>query len=185
MKYLIVGLGNPGPEYQATRHNIGFMTLDLLVEKAGKTFASDRLGSTCELRHKGRIMVLLKPMTYMNLSGKALRYHQQAHKIPQENILVITDDLALPFGKQRLRGKGSSGGHNGLKNIEEILGNDAYARLRMGVGSEFSKGAQVDFVLSAFNPDEQKQLPAILARAGETVLSFATQGLERTMSQFN
>lgn len=185
MKFLIVGLGNPGPEYEDTRHNIGFMVLDKLAQKVGASFKSDRLGHTCEIRHKGRILVLLKPMTYMNLSGKALRFHQQDQKIAQENILVITDDLALPFGKQRLRAKGSSGGHNGLKNIELLLGNDQYARLRMGVGSTFAKGAQVDYVLSPFAPEEVVDMPNVLDKAVETVLSFATQGLERTMNQFN
>jgi PTH1 family peptidyl-tRNA hydrolase len=185
MKFLIVGLGNPGPEYEATRHNIGFMVLDRLSAQGGHDFKSDRFGHTCEFKHKGRTLFLLKPNTYMNLSGKALRFHQQDQKIPMENILVVTDDLALPFGKQRLRGKGSAGGHNGLKNIEQLLGSDGYARLRMGVGSNFSKGAQVDYVLSPFAKEETGDLPAVLDKAVNTILSFALQGLERTMNQFN
>lgn len=185
MKYLIVGLGNPGAEYHETRHNIGFMVVDHVAAKAGASFSSDRFGHTCEVRHKGKVFVLLKPNTYMNLSGKAVRYHQQDKKIPLENILVITDDLALPFGKLRLRSKGSHGGHNGLKDIQAILGTEAYARLRFGVGSEFQKGGQVDYVLSGFSADERAALGPILDKAGDGVYSFALQGVDRTMNQVN
>ena len=185
MKFLITGLGNPGPEYRHTRHNIGFMVLDRLAERTGIAFAPDRLGDTCLLRHKGKQIHLLKPMTYMNLSGRAVRYHLQKHGIEQQNLLVITDDLALPFGKIRIRAKGSGGGHNGLGNIQEVLGNENYARLRFGVGSEFAKGAQVDYVLSDFLPEEKAVLPALLDKMGDAVLSLATVGIERTMNLFN
>ncbi len=185
MKFLITGLGNPGAEYRNTRHNIGFMVLDRLAEKNGLSFATDRLGDTCILRHKGKQLVLLKPSTYMNLSGKAVRYHLQKHGIEQSNLLVITDDLALPFGKIRIRAKGSGGGHNGLGNIQEVLGNENYARLRFGVGSEFAKGAQVDYVLNDFPAEEKAALPALIDKMGEAVIAFSTTGLERTMNFFN
>jgi peptidyl-tRNA hydrolase, PTH1 family len=185
MKYLIVGLGNPGADYHETRHNVGFMVLDHMAARMNGTFASDRFGHTCELKHKGKTLVLLKPNTYMNLSGKAVRYHQQAHKLPLEQILVITDDLALPFGKLRLRGKGSHGGHNGLRDIQAILGTEAYARMRIGVGSEFQKGQQVDYVLSRFSAEERPVLATLLDKAADGVLSFALQGLDRTMNVVN
>ena len=185
MKFLIVGLGNPGAEYHETRHNIGFMVVDHLAARLNGTFASDRFGHTCELKHKGKTLVLLKPNTYMNLSGKAVRYHQQAHKLPLEQILVITDDLALPFGKLRLRGKGSHGGHNGLRDIQDVLGTEAYARMRFGVGSEFQKGQQVDYVLSRFGAEERPALATLLDKAADGVLSFALQGLDRTMNVVN
>jgi peptidyl-tRNA hydrolase, PTH1 family len=185
MKFLIIGLGNPGAEYRNTRHNIGFMVLDRLAEKNNLTFATDRLGDTVTLRHKGKQLILLKPSTYMNLSGKAVRYHMQKHGIEQPAVLVITDDLALPFGKVRIRAKGSGGGHNGLGNIQEILGNENYARLRFGVGSEFNKGAQVDYVLSDFRPEEKEALPALLDKMGEAIIGFSTIGLERTMNIYN
>jgi peptidyl-tRNA hydrolase, PTH1 family len=185
MKYLIVGLGNPGADYHETRHNVGFMVLDHMASRMNGTFASDRFGHTCELKHKGKTLVLLKPNTYMNLSGKAVRYHQQAHKLPLEQILVITDDLALPFGKLRLRGKGSHGGHNGLRDIQAILGTEAYARMRIGVGSEFQKGQQVDYVLSRFSAEERPVLATLLDKAADGVLSFALQGLDRTMNVVN
>ncbi len=185
MKFLITGLGNPGSEYRSTRHNIGFMVLDRLAEKHGLSFAPDRLGDTCTLRYKGKQLTLLKPSTYMNLSGKAVRYHLQKHNIEQSALLVITDDLALPFGKIRIRAKGSGGGHNGLGNIQEVLGNENYARMRFGVGSEFSKGAQVDYVLSDFQPEEKSALPALMDKMGEAVIGFATIGLERAMNIYN
>jgi peptidyl-tRNA hydrolase, PTH1 family len=185
MKFLIVGLGNPGPEYRNNRHNIGFMVLDRFAEGKGATFASDRFGDTCTIRYRGKQLILLKPMTYMNLSGKAVRFHLQKHGIEQNHLLVITDDLALPFGKIRIRAKGSGGGHNGLGNIQEVLGNENYARLRFGVGSEFNKGAQVDYVLGDFPPEERAALPALMDKMGEAILSFAMQGVDRTMGQFN
>jgi peptidyl-tRNA hydrolase, PTH1 family len=185
MKFLITGLGNPGADYRNTRHNIGFMVVDRLAERLGGTFASDRLGDTCTLRHKGKHILLLKPMTYMNLSGKAIRYHLQKHGIEQSNLLVVTDDIALPFGKIRIRAKGSGGGHNGLGNIQEVLGNENYARMRFGVGSEFSKGSQVDYVLSDFSPEEKTALPPLLDKMGDAILAFSTIGLERAMNLYN
>ena len=185
MKYLIVGLGNPGPEYELTRHNIGFLTLDRLVEQQGCTFGPDRSAEVANFKHKGRSMHLIKPTTYMNLSGKAVNYWLQSLKIAKEHLLVVVDDIALPFGTLRLRGKGSSAGHNGLKNIEDLTGGQNYARLRMGVGNDFARGQQVDYVLSPFPREELDALPALMDRAGEMVLSFTTQGIARTMSQFN
>lgn len=185
MKFLITGLGNPGPTYRQTRHNIGFMVLDRLAERLGATFVTDRLGDTCLLRHKGKQILLLKPSTYMNLSGKAVRYHLQKNNIEQPQLLVITDDLALPFGKIRIRAKGSGGGHNGLGNIQEVLGNENYARMRFGVGNEFSKGAQVDYVLSDFAAEEKEALPALIDKMGDAILGFSTVGLERAMNIYN
>ena len=185
MKYLIVGLGNPGPEYELTRHNIGFLTLDRLAEQQGCAFRTDRLAEVADFKHKGRSIHLIKPSTYMNLSGKAVNYWLQSLKVTKENLLVVVDDIALPFGTLRLRVKGSSAGHNGLKNIEELTGGQDYARLRMGVGNDFARGQQVDYVLSPFPSEELTALPELMDRAGEMVLSFALQGVARTMSQFN
>jgi peptidyl-tRNA hydrolase, PTH1 family len=185
MKYLIVGLGNPGAEYSDNRHNIGFMAVDAMAAAANVTFASDRHGYTCTIKAKGRTLVLLKPTTYMNLSGKAVRFHLQKHDISPANMLVVTDDIALPFGKIRMRAKGSHGGHNGLRNIEEVLGNNEYARLRMGVGDDFPKGAQAHYVLSDFSSEEQKDLSLLLDRLAEAATAFATTGLERAMNEFN
>ncbi len=186
MKYLIVGLGNPGAEYQNNRHNIGFMAVDELAAQKGKTFESSRLGYTCTFKHKGRTVLLLKPTTYMNLSGKAVRYHLTQNKIPVQNLLVITDDLALPFGKIRIRPKGSHGGHNGLRNIEEVLGNNVYTRLRFGVGGDFPKGAQVDYVLADFPDSEMKDLDAsYLPKMAEASLAFTTLSVDRVMSAYN
>jgi peptidyl-tRNA hydrolase, PTH1 family len=185
MKYLIVGLGNIGPEYAITRHNIGFMVLDRLLGSFDKTFQLGRHAYYAEIKYKGKQITLIKPTTYMNLSGKALNHWMKDLKIEQSNILVITDDLALPFGKLRLKPKGSSGGHNGLKNIEEILGSAEYARLRFGVGDNFPKGRQVEYVLKEFNEDEKIQLPEILDKAGDILLSFCTNGIQNTMNNFN
>ena len=185
MKYLIVGLGNIGPEYQYTRHNIGFMVLDHLAQQLGAKFDIAKLAFKTELKYKGRTLVLIKPTTYMNLSGKALNYWLKEEKIPIENVLVITDDIALPFGKLRMRAKGSNGGHNGLGNIQEILGSDVYARIRFGVGSEFGKGKQVDYVLGEFSADEKAGLALLIEKVCEGVLNFATIGLERTMNVLN
>lgn len=185
MKYLIAGLGNIGPEYELTRHNIGFLVLDQLADKHNATFALDRLAEKAEFKTKGRSLHLIKPTTYMNLSGKAIAYWLQELKIPKENLLVIVDDLALPFGSLRLRTKGSSAGHNGLKSIEQLLGGQDYSRLRFGIGNEFGKGQQVDYVLSNFTQDEFDKLPPIMEKANEMALSFCTIGAARTMSLFN
>jgi PTH1 family peptidyl-tRNA hydrolase len=185
MKYLIAGLGNPGAEYAENRHNIGFMVLDTLAAAAGTPFSSDRHGYTCTLKVKGRHLVLLKPTTFMNLSGKAVRFHLQKHGVTPANLLVITDDISLPFGKIRIRARGSAGGHNGLRSIEEALGNNEYARMRFGVGDDYAKGAQAHYVLSDFSKDEQKDLPLLLDRMAEAVRAFAGIGLERTMNEYN
>ena len=182
MKYLITGLGNIGYEYEGTRHNIGFDVVDFLCKNLEGEWRSDHHGELAEVKFKSRVLVLLKPNTYMNLSGKAIRYWLQKEKIQVENSLVICDDLNLDFGKQRLRAKGSDGGHNGLKSIQELLGTDAYPRLRVGVGNNFPKGRQVDFVLGKWSEDERAELPHVLARATETVKAFATIGLERAMN---
>ncbi|MDQ3536776.1 MAG: aminoacyl-tRNA hydrolase [Bacteroidota bacterium] len=185
MKYLIVGLGNIGVEYELTRHNIGFLTLDQLADKMGAGFSSDKLASISEIKFKGRIIHLIKPSTYMNLSGKAVNYWLQELNIPIENLLVITDDLALPFGKLRMRSKGSNAGHNGLGSIEQVLGNNTYPRLRFGIGSEFSNGKQIDYVLSRFTEEEFKLLPEYIDKANNMILSFCSVGIERTMNLFN
>jgi PTH1 family peptidyl-tRNA hydrolase len=185
MKYLIAGLGNIGPEYELTRHNIGFLILDRFAEKHNLKFDSGRYAFSAEFKHKGRSIHLIKPTTYMNLSGKAVNYWMKDLKVPVENILVITDDIALPFGKLRMRGKGSSGGHNGLGNIQELLGTDAYARMRCGVGGDFAKGRQVDYVLGNFSGEEKKELPFVMDKAMDGILSFCTVGLERAMNFVN
>lgn len=185
MKYLLVGLGNIGPEYADTRHNIGFMVLDYLAKKYGAAFDISRHAFVTEFKHKGKSYTLVKPTTYMNLSGKAVAHYLSSLKLPAEQMLVITDDLALPFGKLRMRAKGSAGGHNGLKHIEETLGSNQYPRLRFGVSDNFPKGRQVDYVLSPFSSEEQEQLPALIEQAADMCLSFGTIGLERTMNFFN
>ncbi len=185
MKYLIAGLGNIGSDYNNTRHNVGFEVLDELAKEFGVSFKFDNQAFVAEFKHKGRTFVLIKPTTYMNLSGKAVRYWLNKHTIPKENLLVVVDDLALPFGKQRLRPNGSNGGHNGLKHIDEILGDNNYARLRIGIGNEFGKGKQVDYVLGKWTKQEAEQLPEILQYAAETVKAFGTIGLPFTMNQFN
>lgn len=185
MKYLIIGLGNMGSEYELTRHNIGFLILDQVADKHQADFATERLGQKTVIRHKGRPIHLIKPTTYMNLSGKAVLYWMTMLKISRENCLVVVDDVALPFGSLRLRGKGSSAGHNGLKNIEQVLGGQDYPRLRFGVGDNFHKGQQAEFVLSRFSPHEFEALPGLIDKAVEMIFSFCTAGLERTMSQYN
>ncbi|MFM2201800.1 MAG: peptidyl-tRNA hydrolase [Bacteroidota bacterium] len=185
MKFLIVGLGNIGSEYAETRHNIGFKVLDALVGASNLFFKTDRYGDVCELKHKGRMFILLKPSTFMNLSGNAVRYWMQQEKIALENVLIVTDDLALPYGKLRLRGQGSDGGHNGLKHINQILQTTQYARLRFGISAEFSKGQQVDYVLGLWSEEELKTLKEHIDRAGKAVLSFGLIGLPRTMNEFN
>ena len=184
-KFLIVGLGNIGAEYVNTRHNIGFKVLDFIANIEGASFDNLKLGAVAVIKIKGKTFILLKPNTYMNLSGKALNYWLKEEKIPIENVLVITDDIALPFGKLRMRAKGSNGGHNGLGTIQEILGSDVYARIRFGVGSEFGKGKQVDYVLGAFSEDEKAGLALLIEKVSEGVLNFATIGLERTMNVLN
>jgi peptidyl-tRNA hydrolase len=181
MKYLITGLGNMGYEYEGTRHNIGFDVVDTLCRSLEGKWRGDHHGDLAEVKFKGRTLVLLKPNTYMNLSGKAIRYWLQKEKIPVENSLTVLDDLHLDFGKQRLRGKGSDGGHNGLKSIQELLGTDAYPRLRIGIGSNFSKGRQSDYVLGKWTEDEKAELPLILEKAESVVKIFVTLGLERAM----
>lgn len=182
MKYLITGLGNVGYEYDGTRHNVGFEVVDFLCKQLEGNWRSDHHGDLAEVRFKGRTLILLKPNTYMNLSGKAIRYWLQKEKIPLENSLVILDDLNLAFGKQRLRPKGSDGGHNGLKSIQELLGTDAYPRLRIGIGSDFSKGKQVNYVLGKWTEGENAELPHVLEKAAEVVKTYVTIGLERAMS---
>jgi len=185
VKYLIVGLGNIGAEYSNTRHNIGFKALDAFAEASNVTFSSLRYGALSEVKVKGRSVWMLKPSTYMNLSGKAVAYWLQAEKIPIENLLIIVDELSLPFGQIRIRTKGSDGGHNGLKNINEILGHNNYNRLRFGIGSDFAQGRQVDYVLDEWNSDETKILPEKLKTINDAIVSFVTIGIERTMNKFN
>jgi PTH1 family peptidyl-tRNA hydrolase len=185
MKYLIAGLGNIGPEYELTRHNIGFLVLDRIADNHKFDFVTQRLADKAEWKFKGKHIHLIKPNTYMNLSGKAIAYWLQELKIPKENLLVIVDDLALPFGTLRMRTQGSSAGHNGLKNIELILGGQEYTRLRFGIGSNFQKGWQVDYVLSNFTQKEFEELPPIMDKAEDIIKSFCTIGPERTMNFFN
>ena len=185
MKYLIVGLGNIGPEYQNTRHNIGFTILDAFAKASNVFFTDNRYGATAEVKLKGRTLVLLKPSTFMNLSGNALRYWMTKENIPIENTLVIVDDIALPFGTLRLKPKGSDAGHNGLKNIQEILGHSNYARLRFGIGNDFPKGAQVHYVLSKWTDEEVAELEKRSEIAGEIIKSFCLAGVQNTMNQYN
>lgn len=185
MKYLIVGLGNMGAEYDNTRHNIGFDVIDAMAKAFDVSFKNEQLGDVAEFKFKGRTFVLLKPSTYMNRSGKAVRYWLQKKKIQNKNLLVIVDDLNLEFGKQRLRGKGSDGGHNGLKDINQFLGGGNYARLRIGIGNDFSRGRQVDHVLGEWTSDESEKLAKVIVYAVETAKSFGTIGLNFTMNQFN
>jgi PTH1 family peptidyl-tRNA hydrolase len=182
MKYLITGLGNIGYEYERTRHNVGFDVADALCRNLGGTWQADHHGSLAEVRFKGRVLLLLKPGTYMNLSGKAVRYWLQKEKITLENSLVVTDDLNLDFGKLRLRAKGSDGGHNGLKNIQDLLGTQDYPRLRVGIGQEFSRGRQVDYVLGHWTPEESAVLPLIADRCIAVIKAFVTVGLAQAMS---
>lgn len=184
-KFLIVGLGNIGAEYVNTRHNIGFKIVDFFARKEGVNFETVKLGALAEYKFKGRTFLLLKPNTYMNLSGKAVQYWMDKENIPLENILVITDDLNLSFGTIRIRQKGSDGGHNGLKNINLILNTQNYARFRFGISDEFKKGKQVDYVLGDWDDAEKTALPERLELASEIIKSFGTAGLENTMTAFN
>jgi len=185
MKYLIVGLGNIGPEYELTRHNVGFLTLDRLAEKFDCKFETDRLAFQTSFKFKSRAIHLIKPTTYMNLSGKAVNYWMKELKVSKENILVIVDDIALPFGSLRMRAKGSAAGHNGLKNIEESTGGNNYARLKFGVGNDFHSGQQVDYVLSNFPQGDLAELPIKMDKAIEMILGFCSIGIQRTMNEFN
>jgi PTH1 family peptidyl-tRNA hydrolase len=185
MKYLIVGLGNPGSEYEETRHNIGFKVVDALAKELGDSFSLNKAAFRAEVKFKGRTLILIKPITYMNLSGKAVNYWMQTEKIPIENLVVITDDIALPFGKLRMKGKGSDGGHNGLKDIQATLNTQEYTRLRFGVGSDFSKGRQADYVLGKWSKEESLDLTARIDVATEFIKSFATIGLDLTMTNWN
>lgn len=182
-KYLIVGLGNPGAEYARTRHNVGFMTVDKLAGEV--PFTSCRYGDMAIVRVKNCELHLFKPSTFMNLSGVAVRYWMNRGKLPLENLMIVVDDIALPFGKLRMRGSGSDAGHNGLKNIASELGNTNYPRLRIGVGNEFARGAQIDYVLGEFPAGEQKVLPEVLERAAEAVKAYALSGLAFAMNHFN
>ena len=184
-KFLIVGLGNIGSEYVNTRHNIGFKVLDFLVKKEGIPFETVKLGALAEYKLKGRTFFLLKPNTYMNLSGKAVKFWMDKENIPLANLFVITDDLNLPFGTIRIRKKGSDGGHNGLKNINQILNTQEYTRFRFGISDEFKKGQQVNYVLGDWDDNEKAKLPERLELASEIIKSFATAGAENTMTTYN
>jgi len=185
LKYLIVGLGNIGAEYEDTRHNAGFLVMDKLAREFDVSFKDGRLGFTAEFKHKGRTFCLLKPNTYMNRSGKAVQFWLQKHNIKPGNLLVVVDDINLDFGVLRLRGKGSDGGHNGLKDINQVLGTNKYVRLRFGIGSDFNKGRQVDYVLGEWSEKEREQLSDLTSRAAEIVKSFGAIGLQFTMNKFN
>lgn len=185
MKYLIIGLGNPGEDYELTRHNIGFMVLDELAKANEVSFEPARHADKTEIKHRGRTIHLIKPTTFMNLSGKAFNYWMQELKVPVDNILVLVDDVALPLGKLRLRGKGSNGGHNGLKDIEAVLGSSKYPRLRFGIGDDYPKGGQIDYVLGEFTESELEELKEPIQKAQEMILNFSTIGLNMTMNQFN
>lgn len=184
-KFLIVGLGNMGPEYLRTRHNIGFMIADRLVEDAGSTFTSCRYGDMAKVKVKNCELLVLKPSTFMNLSGVAVRYWMNKEKLPLENLLVLVDDLALPFGTIRLRSGGSDAGHNGLKNIASELGTQAYSRLRFGIGNDFPRGGQIDYVLGVFPPEETKALPTRIEVATEAIKAYALSGLAFAMTHYN
>ena len=184
-KFLIVGLGNIGAEYVNTRHNIGFKIVDFLIKKENLSFETVKLGALAEYKLKGRTFLLLKPNTFMNLSGKALKYWMDKENIPLENIMVIADDLNLSFGTIRIKPKGSDGGHNGLKSINSILTTTDYVRFRFGISDEFKKGKQIDYVLGEWNEEEKTKLPERLELASDVIKSFGTAGLENTMSTFN
>lgn len=185
MKYLIVGLGNIGDEYANTRHNVGFMAIDRFAAKHDVVWTDKRYGFIGKCRVKNAELVLLKPSTYMNLSGNAVRYWLNEENIPVENMLVIVDDLNLPFGTIRIRKQGSDGGHNGLKHIQQVLGTPAYSRVRFGIGNEYTHGAQIGFVLGEWSDEERTELDAKLDRIAEIIPSFCLQGVERTMNQYN
>ena len=185
MKYLIVGLGNIGPEYADSRHNIGFMVADQIAAENKTEFEVGKAAFRATIKHKSRTLELVKPTTFMNLSGKAVGHWQSILKIPKENILVITDDIALPFGKIRMRLKGSHGGHNGLRDIETVLGDNEFCRLRFGVGSDFGRGRQADYVLGNFPPDEAAELPVLIEKMAKAVYAFCTLGPGYAMNIYN
>ena len=185
MKYLIVGLGNIGAEYQNTRHNIGFKVLDAFAKASNITFSTERYGDVARMRLKNKQLVLLKPSTYMNLRGNTVRYWLDKENIPVENLFIIVDDLSLSIGSIRIKGKGSDGGHNGLKSVAQMTGTQAYARLRFGIGNDFPKGCQIDYVLGEFTDDEEKILEERIGVAVEAIKSFCLAGLNITMNQFN
>jgi len=185
MKFLIVGLGNIGAEYELTRHNIGFLVLDRIAEKQKVSFTPARYGDQAMFKYKGRSIYLVKPSTYMNLSGKAVSYWLEKLKLKKENLLVVVDDIALPFSSLRMRAKGSDAGHNGMKSIEQLTGDNNYPRLRFGIGNDFHSGQQVDYVLSKFSQEQFELLPSAMDKATDMILSFCTIGINRTMNQFN
>lgn len=185
MKYLIVGLGNIGSEYAETRHNIGFMILDALAETSNISFSTERYGDVANMRLKNKQLLLLKPSTYMNLSGNAVRYWQQKENIPIENILVIVDDIALPFGAIRIKERGSDAGHNGLKHIAQMLGTEAYARLKFGIGNDFARGCQIDYVLGRFPDEQREELAERIKVAVEAIKEYVLAGPQSAMCKFN
>jgi PTH1 family peptidyl-tRNA hydrolase len=185
MKYLIIGLGNIGEGYKETRHNIGFTVLDAMAMASNISFTDKRYGAVCEIRYKGRDLILLKPSTYMNLSGNAVDYWLKKENIPIENMLVIVDDIALPLGSIRMRSKGSDGGHNGLTHISTTLATNEYARIRIGIGNGFRKGTQIDFVLGKWEPEEKKFMDERVIIVTDMIRSFAFAGVELTMTAFN
>ena len=185
MKYLVVGLGNIGPEYASTRHNLGFMVLDAWAKASNAVFTTERYGDVCEISFKGRSFTLLKPSTYMNLSGNAVRYWMQKLSLPIENLIVISDDLNLPFGSIRLRKSGSDGGHNGLHHIIWALESDQFARIRIGIGNDFSHGAQVDFVLGNLSEEQMAEIPAMAEKIIAGIKTWAVLGAEMAMNQVN
>ncbi len=185
MDFLVIGLGNPGTEYELTRHNIGFLVLDALAAKSNSDFGTAKFGRTANIRVKNKTALLLKPDTYMNLSGKAVRFWMNELKIPLQNILVVTDDLALPTGKLRMKAKGSDGGHNGLKSINELLNTQEYARLRFGVGNEFAKGKQIDYVLGRWDNEEWPVVKEKIPVAVEAIHAYMLEGADRAMERYN
>ncbi len=185
MKFLVTGLGNIGEEYANTRHNIGFDILDALAGASNISFKDQRYGFYTEFKHRGRIFCLLKPSTYVNLSGNAVRYYLQNLKLPEDRLLVLADDIAIPFGTIRIRAKGGDAGHNGLAHINQVLGSSNYARLRFGIGNDFGRGQQVDYVLGSWEEHEKQVLPERIKLATEAILSFGTAGIERTMNLYN
>ena len=184
-KFLIVGLGNPGPEYHETRHNAGWMVVDAFAQEQGVAFEDKRYGYVAETSVKGRKLILLKPTTFMNLSGNAVRYWMNERKIDVSQLLVVSDDLALPFGTLRMKPSGSEGGHNGLRHITQILGTQNYARLRFGIGNDFARGGQIDFVLGGFTPEEREAMDERIGMAADFVRCFALEGIQRAMNKYN
>ncbi len=184
-KYLIVGLGNIGEKYLDTRHNIGFSVLDTIAKDKELTFETKKLADITTFRLKGRTFILLKPNTYMNLSGKAIKYWMDKEKIPLKNLLIVTDDVNIPFGTIRLKNKGSAGGHNGMQNVQDILQTNNYSRLRFGIGGEYKKGQQIDYVLGRWTPEEKNTLPERLEKTNQIIPSFGLAGINNTMNEFN